>query len=309
TMYSLATALELPPKVTEIVMNPRSFPITNLERLYKNGDVIKFLGITFDASKQLKGIVDPTEFKKGYTKIVTDIALGDIDSRSLNTTKEMTDYLDKFGMSKPDLTKAGTFTADSIIGDSVKKKASPPTDKQPARPRAKRASKALIPKDFVCDVRNDRIVLVYGELQRLDVSLYPNAVALLFRSLLEMSLGYYLDRTGHLATMRDDERKRFQRRKPPQNLPKSWHPTLSEMMKYATKDGVGIIVNGNLLKALKKVVAQKDEFVSVDTLNLFVHNQHFHPTEPTLRTFWGELQGLLEITLVEPSATPTPKSK
>lgn len=311
TMYSLATALELPPKVAEKVMNPRSFPITNLERLYKNPDVIKFLGITFDANKQLKGIVDPAEFKKGYAKIVTDIAEGTIHSRSLNTTKEMTEYLGRFGHAKPDLTKAGTFTADSITGDSANKKTTPATQKPTTRPKARRASKALIPKDFVCDVRNDRIVAVYGELQHLDVAQYPNAVALLFRSLLEMSLGYYLDRTGYLATMRDDEKKRLLRRKNPQNLPRDWHPTLSEMMKYATRDGVGIIVNGNLLRALKKVVAQKEELLSVDTLNLFAHNQHFHPTEPTLRTFWSELQGLLEITLVEPS-TPLatkPRSK
>ena len=40
--------------------------------------------------------------------------------------------------------------------------------------------------------------------------------------------------------------------------------------------------------------------LSIDTLNLFAHNEHFHPNEDTLRNFWPPLQGLFEIILVEP---------
>jgi hypothetical protein len=151
-------------------------------------------------------------------------------------------------------------------------------------------------------VNNDRIQKVCDELKRLDVALFPNAVGLMFRSLLEIALGYYLDRTGHLQTITDNHRARIKDR-----VPRDWHPTLSQMLNHVVAEDTQISANPNLLKALRKINSQKDEMISIDSLNLFVHNQHFAPKEQTLRDFWNQLQGLFEIILIEPeSAAPTP---
>jgi hypothetical protein len=48
------------------------------------------------------------------------------------------------------------------------------------------------------------------------------------------------------------------------------------------------------------IISQKRSLLSIDTLNLFAHNEHFHPNEDTLRSFWPPLQGLFEIILIEP---------
>ena len=298
-MYSVACALDLPEEIAKKVQNPREFPITTLDRLYKNPQVNKFLGIYFDENKHLVGSVDVNEFKKGYSKIVADIATGKVHSRTLNTTAEMDKYLSSFGEQKPNLSKQGKFTADTFlkaVATSVLTKGLAVTKK---KPKPKPIPKALIPQSFSCDVDNQRINDVFNELKKLHVAQYPNAVALMFRSLFEMSLGYYLDRTGHLTKLTELERTKRQEKK--SYLPDEWHPTLIQMLHY-TLDNTNIINNANLLKALRKLIAQKQELLSIDTLNLFVHNQHFYPNEDTLRNFWLQLQGLFEIILIEPDA-------
>jgi hypothetical protein len=296
TMYSVACALELPEEIIKKVHNPREFPMTNLDRLYKNPKVNEFLGISFDKSKRLIGSIDVNEFKKGYGKIVTDIATGEVHSRSLNTTKEMDGYLNSFGKQQPDKKKKGKFTAESILNLRPRGGVGPTKPKRKAKTTP--TSQALIPKAYWSNVSNQRIIDVFNELKTLRVDRYENAVALMFRSLLEMSLGYYLDRTGHVAKITETERAKRARKT--QNLPDDWHPTLSQMLQYVVNQEPAIITNGNLLKAVRKLLSEKDELLSVDTLNLFVHNQHFQPTEATLRRFWNQLRGLFDIILVEP---------
>jgi hypothetical protein len=296
-MYSVACAIDLPEDVARKVQNPREFPITNLDRLYKSPRVNEFLGISFDVNKRLVGFINVDEFKKGYTKIVTDIAMGVVHSRTLNTTTEMDEYLASFGEQKPNIKKRGLFTADTIL-----KVATPKTITlqiaAKKKPKSKPIPRALIPGSFTCDVNNQRINDVFNELKKLPVAQYPNAVGLMFRSLIEMSLGYYLDRTGHLAKIKEKEQGKREKKRT--FLPSNWHPTLSEMFKYVVAKDTNIISNGNLLQALRKLIAQKNALISIDTLNLFVHNQHFYPNEDNLRGFWPQLQGLFEIILVEP---------
>jgi hypothetical protein len=156
---------------------------------------------------------------------------------------------------------------------------------------------ALIPIIITCDVNNQRINDVFRELIELPVAKYPNAVGLMFRSLLEMALSYHIYRTGHLDIMRDAEKQKRNGK-----LPNKWHPTLHEMLVYVARPDSDIIRNSNITGAINKLISQKDSILSIDSLNLFVHNEHFHPTEEILRAFWPQLQGLFEIILVEPEA-------
>lgn len=295
-MYSVACALNLSDDLARKVHNPREFPITTLGRLYKYSKVNEFLGISFDENKNLVGSVDVEEFKKGYTKIVTDIAKGVVHSRTVNKTEAMDKYLLSIKKYKPNLNKKGSFTSDTLI-----KAEAPKTIPHPSAAKKKAKTKpiprALIPSSFTCDVNNQRINDVVNELKKLPVAQCPNAVALMFRSLLEMSLGYYLDRTGHLFKITEKERKK--RESKGNFFPSDWHPKLTEMLKYVVDEDTHIISNGNLLQALRKLIAQKNTLISIDTLNLFVHNQHFYPNEDSLRPFWPQLQGLFEIILIE----------
>lgn len=299
TMYSIACILEFPEDVAKKVQNPRDFPITTLDRLYKNPKVNDFLGVNFDENKQLQGSIAAGEFKKGYSKIVSDIATNKVGSRSLNRTEDMDNYLASFGEQKPDLKKKGEFTADSLLRSAAAKSetiAKAKVSKKKAKKKPKPS--ALIPSSITCDVNNQRINDVFNELRKLKVAQYPNAVGIMFRCLLEMSLGYYLDKTGHLTKLVDNERR--EKLQKGQKLPDDWHPTLLYMLKYVVNKENNIINSGNILRALKKLITEKDALISVDSLNLFVHNQYIYPNEDTLRRFWMQLERLFQIILVEP---------
>lgn len=296
-MYQLARSLDLLADVAKTVNNPRAFPITSLERLFKYSKAAAFLGIAFDENKDLVGLISPDEFKKGYAKMVADVATGAVHSRTVNTTGAMDKYLAKFGDDKPDLGKKGKFTADSLLNVPPKPKQPAPAGVVAKKPRPKPKPLALIPEAFSCDVNSQRVNDVFAELQKLPVAQYPNAVALMFRGLLEMGLGQYLDQTNDLAAL--VQKKRTAAAKKNNSLPANYHPTLTEMLVYVVDKDSNIITNGNLLQALNKFISQRDKLFSIDTLNLFVHNEYFHPNEDDLRRFWVQLQPFFEIILVD----------
>jgi len=293
-MYCVACSVKVPEEVAHKVANPREYPMTTLERLYKSQPVTDFLGITFDDNKELVGSTEPGEFKKAFGKIVSDVAMGKIDSRTANNAEGIKNYLAAFGPEKPDLSKKGKFTATDIIDQGGKFPGR--FRKKPSRKRGgpRPIRPYLIPPHVECNVNNQRINNVFNELRKLRVGAFPNAVALMLRSLLEMGLGYYLDQTGHLTKLVAEMKAKNSQ------LPDDWHPTLKEMLKYATRDGIGIITNANLLQAVRRMLSEKNKLLSVDTLHLFVHNEHYYPTEDELRRLWQTLEGFFEIILTEP---------
>ena len=283
TMYAAACKLDLPEEVAAKVQNPREFRMTNLERLYKTEEVQRFLGISFDKNRNLKGKVHVDEFRKGYSKIVTDIAQRAVHSRDINTTEDIEGYLSCLDEARPNLKKTGKFTAETLLTDSSEVSSFTSASAREKKTRRQRTSHALIPKAMICEVDNQRINDMFGELQKLSVAAYPNSTALVFRCFLELTLGHFLDRTGHLEKLTESERNKRQKKN--NKLPKDWHPTLTEMLKYAASSEVGIIGNANLRRALKKLISEKEKFLSVDTLNLFAHNQHWPPDATKLRAF------------------------
>ena len=298
-MYEIACTLDLPADVAAKVRNPREFPVTTLERLYKYPKALEFLGIQFDDQKGLVGRVHADEFRKGYGRIITDIARGRAGSRHLNTIGDMQKYLASLGDDTPDLSKRGRLTAQSLLGSAQPIGAAPrerPGAKKKTRPAPKPL--ALIPPAFTCEVNNQRINDFFEELKRLRVAQFPNAVGIMLRSLVEMSLSYYLDRTGRLQTL--VQKFQEQRAKKGGARPRGWHPTLKQMLAYVVQDSVGIVSNPNLLRGLNKLLSDSDSLLSVDSLDLYVHNPYVCPDEATLRRFWVQLEGLLQITLVEP---------
>lgn len=298
TMYNIACHLDLPPDVQEKVHDPRAFPSTTLDRLYENLEVQKFLGIRFDNNKELIGKVKPAEFKKGYTKIVVDVAKGNVHSRIVNKTEDVKKYLSGFGDMKPRLRRKGSFTAAYFIGGtgpSKKKRSKKPaqktkTPKQPA---------GLIPRHIKCTVQNQRIIDIFHEMKKLKVIQFPNAVAIMFRSLLEMSAHYYLDKTGQLKKVIDKERKRKRG-----HLQKNWSPTLKKMLSHIASDDT-VDINPMAKKAITHLLADKDNPLTADSLDFFVHNIFCCPTEPELRALWLKLEEVFKITLLEPQSEQT----
>jgi len=301
-MYQVACHLDLPDEVGQVVRNPRVFKATTLQRFYERPISQQFLGIQLSKdSANILGTIDEAEFKKGYKKVVVDVAKGNRDSRSLGTTEQVKKYLDTFStQEKPDLTKKGRFTSDTLIAGKGKGRGELGTKQPVSTKRPKRKPTGLIPKSVSCEVNNQRVNDTFNELRTLPVAKYPNATAVLFRSLLEMALSHYLEVSGELYIIINEENERLAKERKP--IKRDWHPSLKRMLRHITSPKCNLIQNPNMKRALDKFTNQKEEFLSHDDLNFFVHNQYYSPNEEVLRSFWGQLEGLFQIILVEPDS-------
>lgn len=226
-MYQIACRLDLPPAVAAKVRDPREFPLTNLERIYRSTEAAEFLGVTFDENRQLSGHIDIAEFKKGLGRIVTDVATGKVNSRNLNSAKELGNLLGDFAGDTPNKSKRGSFTLRNLVSGPAGKAGALPK-LLPANPKPARPQVALISRTFVCGVQDARINAMLKELKRLPVEDYPNAVALALRGFLDLAVGTYSDRTGATAKII----AKVQAKNPNQKRGEDWYPTLRQMLRH-----------------------------------------------------------------------------
>lgn len=112
-----------------------------------------------------------------------------------------------------------------------------------------------------------------------------------------MALSYYLDATRDLYVIIDVEKQRLEKKNKP--LKKNWHPSLKRMLRHITGPKCNIIQNPKLRSTIEKFTNKPNELLSHDDMNFFVHNQYYAPNEESLRGYWGQLEELFQIILVE----------
>jgi hypothetical protein len=297
TLYELACSLKLPAEVLAEVQNPRTFPMTALERAIDSKHVRAFLGIDLDRDDVIVGRIAPAEFQKGLAKIVTDITKGEADTRILNDAASIKKYLEAIPKtSRPNLNKRGNFTAADLISISHQQ-AAPPAPK-PTRPKPRRST-SVIPIGWRCHLKSDRIRDVFDELRRLRVSAFPNSSAMLLRTLLELSVSHYIDSAGKT----DEMMKPFVAK----GKPKDWYPSLRQQLEFLLEKDPDKWFRLKPLeyKAIRRLQTDEGTPMTLDSLDGFVHNKLIEPAEKELRNIWAILEPLFTVTLVEPQA-PTP---
>lgn len=298
-MYQVACSLDLPHAVAAKVRDPREFPLSTLERIYRNADAAEFLGIAFDTHRQLKGTLPMEEFKKGFTKVVSDVALGKVTSRNLNNKKGFDEYLRRFGKETPDRAKRGTFTAGDILGVSGAQDAIP---KGMPTPQAKphRNQTALISKGFVSLSTDRRINDILNELKKISVREFPNAVAFSLRSLIDLTVGGYSDRLGATAKIIEKARTK-------DNKPTDWYPSVRQILKVIVGQSTHFSVHPLALKAANMLIADENKPVTMLALDAFAHNKYVTPTEAELRSFWTQIEEAMNMMLAPISTPAEPK--
>jgi len=296
-MYNIACNIKLPDDTKEFVLDSRRFPVSTLQRAFQNQEIKKFLGIDFDSNKKLLGKINKEEFTKGYAKLVIDIVNGELDSRIINTDKDVKNYLSKIKDYRPDLSQKGKFHINDLVAGEIKPRIISDSEKDKAKKKAKRST-SLIASDFRCTVENERIKSIFKELRKLKVEDYINSVAILLRVLLELSLAHYLDETGKISEVRKD----LQKKNPKKQYHVDYYPTLAELLDYIlyVDNNIGDL-NTQARKALMKLVSARGTIYDKDFLDSFVHNKFVMPSEPQLRTFWEQLMPIFAVTLKEPS--------
>ena len=291
TMYKGALGIDLPPDAKEKVHNPRDFPASVLERLLDYPLFRDMFGIQFDEEGGIRGKVDLEEFRKGYRRILADIANGNLDTRIVNKVADAEVYLKGLGADTPDLSKKGTFTGQDLIPDAAAEPEKGP--QAPKKPKSKgpRRSPSVIPSGMRCRVQDRRIVDIFKEVSKIDADKFPNVSAVMLRILLELSIVHYLEKTGGMKKLADAYKQKGRR--------EDWSPTLRQMLDAMLKDPA-VSMTPHARKKVNKLVSTEKTALSLDDLDGFVHNPYYVPNANDLHAISAALEGIWVVVLQEP---------
>ncbi len=289
----MARSLDLPEEVKGKLDNPRAKLFTTLERVIESSVGRDYLKIQPDPDHGLRGTTTKNEFTRGFTKLVTDVALGKELSRSLNKNEDIESYFKKWKPEDLPVQKQGSFLpADIIEGRSVA--STHPISGQSARQRKPRqTSKTVLPKNFKVHYGSDRLVEIRDELTKLRRDEFPNAGAVLLRVFLEIAVLDYLERTGVLATLTEKLKSKGKLR---QGIPVLKDLRI-EIIRIA-KAKLPIADANRVEKALRVDPAAP---FGLDDLHSFIHQAKDLPGERDILQFWTRTEPLFRMMLEQPT--------
>jgi hypothetical protein len=284
----MTRSLELPAEVRERVQNPRAKLLSTLERVFDSSMGKSFLMVEADPDHGLKGTTTKKEFLRGFTKLVTDIAMGKQSSRTLNKGENIEEYFDTWMPEDRPAKKRGSFVpADIIEGRSVEPLAMKP---KPAPKRSRDVSATVIPKSLKVRYGHERLVDIRDELCKLKRAETPNAGAVLLRVFLELSILDYLRRSGELqGLVADLERKQS---RVPHGV-----PTLRQLLPAITAMAKRRLSQDEARTVEKALRPDKAAPFTLGDLHAFVHSVVDLPGENDIRQFWLRTEPLFRLML------------
>ncbi len=239
---------------------------TTLARALGSPDIRQVLGLSY-SKKELKATAALEDVAKATAYLVTKISEGTLDVKDLYT-KELRR---QFAAGLPKDVAVSSWpnfgTPLPLSGPETQR-----TNRKGIRRTREPAPRAnLIPKDCVLKVTNSRVGAIEGELRRLTITSSPNAVAVLFRVFVELSVDEYRTSEG---------------------LP----PLKRDTLAYKLTSVADHLVKQQKLSEQKvrsvRRAAARDSFLapSVTLMHQWVHNQYVFPTESDLRSNWDNLE-------------------
>lgn len=290
-MYEIACSLDLTPEVAAVVRDPRAFPASVLERFLDMPKARDFLALSVDAQGDISSTAKPDDFRKAYARVVTDIATGEVDTRTINTAELAERYVAGLSAVTP-RKQERSYSAVALRGGAPGMSSSRTATASGAKAPVSRRSAALVPSGLRCTLKDHRTREIFDELKKLKADRFPNAHGILLRILLEMGLSNYMTKTGAMKTLLAT----FQGK----GKPRDWAPSLKQMINASLNDP-SLDIQPAARKTLSRLVSQSQSLLSVETLDGFVHNPYILPDERNLRALWGALEDVFKVVLHEPT--------
>ncbi|RDJ27573.1 hypothetical protein DWF00_11580 [Bosea caraganae] len=243
----------------------KRIPRSNMNRLLSNEALRNRLGISVRKGK-LEFTRDEQVVLKALSRVATDLATQKITLDDIWDTESKLEYIDK-------LDREGILPT---IADKPKtSSASAPVPPKPAKagPAKPIHWPHLIPQvdyGIAWTARLQRHREIWEELQfRLELSEHPNAISVLLRVLLELSVDSYIAQ-AKLASIHENDKLALKAAK------------VAEDMFSHSK------IDKKYLGAIKKL-QQGEALVSMDTLHRYVHSSNFNVSPEHLKMLWGTL--------------------
>jgi len=293
-LYDLARGLELPSQVRSKVNDDRTFPLTTLTRVFESSAGRSFFKAKKDDKEGFRFDMPLDEFKKPFTRLVTEIAEKKVDTRTLSKNEQIENYLGHLPKTaQPDPKKKGSFVPSEL------NKPAPRSEPQPAPDKSKRAKTRInaspFPRDFKCTSSDDRIAEVCKEVRSLSVKDHPNLIAIGLRVLLDLSIQHYAREMKQYDRIQNVLGKGY----------KGFAPAMNDLLQdkglqSMYTDGM----NSQQKEALVQALNNKDNPITVRQLNGFVHSSYHHPTERDVRSFVKTFSGLFSTLWAPPKKGP-----
>lgn len=255
-----------------------SLNTTNLSRLIADPDVRSNLGIDKE-NGSLYSSVSKETVVRNLTTLIEGIMSPGFTVKQIYNKERRKEYVNSLGLRAVD----GCENAEVwSLNDSSDAPASHPgkTTVKKASPTRSNLRASLIPGKFDLPIENPRIRQILEELKHTSMRQSPNAVAVLFRVFLELSVDSFIDEHSLFAkgiTSASDEKNLIGK--------------CSRVIEYLRTND---LLSKNELKGIQHELKDETSVFSIDSLNAFVHNMHFSPKEDSLRIGWDNVQPFFE---------------
>lgn len=327
-VYKELSNLDLDDTVKKAVLDETTFSMTNVERAYQFREGLSFMGFDFDENNySLIKKLPKAEFEKRLSRIATDVVKGEINSRKLNDDEDKRKYFNElWGSGQFD----SSITPDIKYNEEEDVKPKDPIDIPPMPPkppvRSKVSSNKLMPTSTFLDTGIPRIDEIFYELKSLNIKSNPNAVAVLFRSYLDMTSYQFLKKTDGLETLKQetiskfnlDNDKKFEKIKisltklkanildniADDDLKKSvginegigranLTPSLKYMLAHIANSQT-LVEDDKLKQALQGYIRNNNKLLGHNDFNLLVHNEYYTADADELKKVWIQIFPLLD---------------
>jgi hypothetical protein len=256
-----------------------SLPLSTLQRLIESKEVRAELGLEIVKGK-LQSDLPGGEIIKPLRKFVRDIANKTIDSRRFNKTEPMLEYVRSLKKAdRPDFTrKVASRPIEGIQKTEFSKAKSQSDKKKRSAPTERRV---VVPKTCRLNVTTSRIAEIYQELCTLKLSEARNAIAVLMRVFIELSVDHFLEANGSGPK---------EKAKSGAEVDKSLEKKLAEVVAMMVKIGVPKRNFDPVVRSL----GVKTSPMNANLLHQYVHNRFQTPSPSELTAAWDHAQPLFE---------------
>lgn len=258
---------------TANILPNRKIPRSNMNRLLSAEAIRNRLGFSIKKGK-FEYLRREDSVLRALGRIADDLATGKLTLNDIWDTERKLAYIDKLDGDGILPTVADTPQS------GPEPKPSPPKPKPTPAPRPP-ARTNLIPHieyGVVWSGRLQRHRAIWEELQfKLELSEHPNAISVLLRVLLELSVENYIGETT-LTTVNDNDK------------------LARKILRVAEDLHTKGKINAKYRDVFKKV-QNFDALVSMDTLNRYVHSPQFAPSPDHLKAMWDTLADFVVLCL------------
>lgn len=285
----MARSIDLPPEVKAKLEQPRAKLFTTLERVFDSSVGREFLRVAPDPDHGLRGTTSRPEFVRGFTKLVSDVALGKQSSRTLNNSEDIRKYFESWKPGELPTKKSASFVPTDIIGSRSPESAGRTSTATAPQRKSMPESKTVLPRDLTVKCDNERIIDIRRELTRLKRAEFPNAGAVLLRVFFEITVVDYLKRTGELTKI--ISRIEAKSGKIPFGVP-TMRQLVPEVVAIAKKH----LSEGEAARVEKSLKYDQSAPFTISELHAFVHSSDF-PSERDIKQFWLRTEPVFRLML------------